>query len=199
MGTGPVKPAEPAVQLVKEKTPKKVEVREPEEFRKKPVNQEKRNNLQRRNRGQKAPPDTAMWVVQRLAEDKLDRTIGILSLWPHSSRQAECSEETINEINKLRDQEAAEVLEELQRPKQYIQKYGKNQMNVDIQLQTLTEGRFLKTKALLDCGSTGSCINKEYVQREGLQTKKVALPIPIYNADGTRNKKGSITKYVPIY
>ena len=68
-------------------------------------------------------------------------------------------------------------------------------MNVNIQLHTLDDGQFLKMKALLDCGSTGSCINRNYVEREGVQTKRVALPIPIYR---TINKEGPITEYVEI-
>ena len=61
-----------------------------------------------------------MWVVQRLAEEKPERTIGILSLWVNPARQAEVTKETIDEINQLSDQEAVEALEELQRGKQYI-------------------------------------------------------------------------------
>jgi hypothetical protein len=61
-----------------------------------------------------------MWVAQRLAEEKLDRTIGILSLWVNPARQAEVTEETIDEINQLSNQEAVEALEERQRRKQYI-------------------------------------------------------------------------------
>jgi predicted DNA-binding protein len=62
----------------------------------------------------------AMWVVQRLAEDKLERTIGILSLWASPTQQAEVTEEIINEIHQLSDQDAVEALEELQHGKQYI-------------------------------------------------------------------------------
>ena len=74
---------------------------------------ERRHNLQRRNGSRRAPLSSAMWVVQRLAEDKPERTIGILSLWVNPARQAEVTKEMINEINQLSDQEAVEALEEL--------------------------------------------------------------------------------------
>ena len=71
------------------------------------------HNLQRQNGGRRALPSSAMWVTQRLAEEKPERTIGILSLWVNPTRQAEVTEETINEINQLSDQDAVEALEEL--------------------------------------------------------------------------------------
>jgi hypothetical protein len=53
-------------------------------------------------------------------------------------------------------------------------------------------------KALLDSGCTGSAINKKFVEKHGISTKKVVRPILIYNADGMRNKAGSIREYVEI-
>ena len=74
---------------------------------------EMRHNLQRRNGSRSAPPSLAMWVAQRLVEEKPERTIGILSLWVNPAQQAEVTKETINEINQLSDQDAVEALEEL--------------------------------------------------------------------------------------
>ena len=71
-------------------------------------------------------------------------------------------------------------------------------MDVPVQLQTIDDGRFFATKALLDSGCTGSAINKKFVEKNGISTKKVARPIPIYNADGTKNEAGSIKEYVEI-
>ena len=71
-------------------------------------------------------------------------------------------------------------------------------MDVPVQLQTVDDGRFFATKALLDSGCTGSAINNKFVEKHGISTKKVARPIPIYNADGTRNEVGSIKVYVEI-
>ncbi|SJL08318.1 uncharacterized protein ARMOST_11681 [Armillaria ostoyae] len=54
----------------------------------------------------------------------------------------------------------------------------------------------LVTKGLLDSGCTSSSINCTFVQKHGLDTKKMAVPIAVYNADGTRNKAGDITEFV---
>ena len=84
-GTGPIKPEEPNIQLEKVVTShKNAMVIELETSKKKPANLERQHNLHKRNRGLRAPSDMAMWVTKRLAEDKLDKTMGILSLWSHS-------------------------------------------------------------------------------------------------------------------
>ncbi|SJL17380.1 uncharacterized protein ARMOST_20930 [Armillaria ostoyae] len=52
------------------------------------------------------------------------------------------------------------------------------------------------TRALLDSGCTSSAINHAFVQQHALSTIKTAVPIIVYNADGTRNKAGDITEFV---
>ena len=71
-------------------------------------------------------------------------------------------------------------------------------MDVPVQLRTVDDGRFFATKALLDSGCTGSAINKKFVEKHSISTKKVVRPIPIYDADGRRNEAGSIKEYVEI-
>ena len=65
-------------------------------------------------------------------------------------------------------------------------------------LQTLDDGHILQIIMLLDSGCTGSCIDKEYVHENNIQTKKVPLPIPVYNADGSLNEGGPITEFVEV-
>jgi hypothetical protein len=57
--------------------------------------------------------------VQRLTEAKKEQWKGILSLWAHPKRQAKVTEETINAINGLSDEDAVEALKEL-RTKRFI-------------------------------------------------------------------------------
>ncbi len=49
----------------------------------------------------------------------------------------------------------------------------------------------LSTKGLLDSGCTSSAINRSFVE-----TRKINVPIPVYNADGTHNAGRDITEYV---
>jgi hypothetical protein len=112
-----------------------------------------------------------MWVAQRLAESPQEQRKGILGLWVHPKRQAEVTDETIEEINALSDQDAMEALKELQLPIQYIRKQGGQQMNFEARLQTLEDGRIFLIKALLDSGCTGSCISRDYVRDNQIPTK----------------------------
>ena len=103
-------------------------------------NLEVRHNFQRRNGGQRAPPGTAKWVAQQLAEEKPEQRIGILRLWVNTKRLAEATEETIKEINNLSDEDAETALNEMRRPKQFIRRQGSMQMNLSVQLQMLEDG-----------------------------------------------------------
>jgi hypothetical protein len=62
-------------------------------------NLETRHSFQQRNGGQQAPPETAKWVAQQLAEEKPEQRIGILRLWVNPKRQVKAMEEMIEEIN----------------------------------------------------------------------------------------------------
>jgi Retroviral aspartyl protease len=159
---------------------------------------EMRHNFQRRFRGRMTTPGTAMWVAQRLAEAKKEEQKGILGLWAHPKRQAEVTEETVNAINDLSDEDAIEALKDLRKTRRFIRAVGKDQMSVPVHLQTLDDGHILRVIALLDSGCTGSCIDKEFVRKNNIQTKKVPLPIPVYNADGSLNEGGPITEFVEV-
>ncbi|SJL13532.1 uncharacterized protein ARMOST_16976 [Armillaria ostoyae] len=67
---------------------------------------------------------------------------------------------------------------------------------LDIQLTPCTGRQVLQTQGLLDSGCTSSTINRAFVQKHGLDTKKTTIPIAVYNADGTHNKVGDITEFV---
>jgi len=118
-------------------------------------NPETRHSFQRRFRGQKTAPGTAMWVAQQLAEEKEEQRIGILSTWVHNQQWAEVTQETIEEINNLSDKDAIEALNELRMPRRYIRKQGQSQMNIAVLLQALSDGNTFRLKALLDSGCTG--------------------------------------------
>ena len=54
------------------------------------------------------------------------------------------------------------------------------------------------TTALLDSGATDSFIDKGMIDRYGLEVIAFDQPIPVFNADGGRNKLGDITGYVDL-
>lgn len=56
----------------------------------------------------------------------------------------------------------------------------------------------MDAEALLDTGSTGSCMHRDFVRRHRLETHMFDVPIEVYNADGTVNSGGRITHYVDL-
>ncbi len=91
-------------------------------------------------------------------------------------------------------------LKELLQPKQYIaalSRKGKD-LVIDVQIETLENQTKLVTKALVDSGCTSSAINRTFIEQHNIPTHAMAAPIPVYNADGSRNQGGSITKYTEI-
>ncbi len=88
----------------------------------------------------------------------------------------------------------------MRQPKQYIaalSRKGKDLL-IDIQIETLENRTTLATKALVDSGCTSSAINQSFIKKHNIPTHTTAAPIPVYNANGTRNQGGSITKYTKI-
>ncbi len=86
-------------------------------------------------------------------------------------------------------------LEELQQPKRYISTLsGKGKdLTIDVQIETLENITKIVTTALVDSGCTSSAINREFIKKHNIPTYATAAPIPVYNANGTRNQGGSIT------
>lgn len=61
-----------------------------------------------------------------------------------------------------------------------------------------TQNNFIIQKTLIDSGCTSSCIDKDFVEMNKSTTKQTPEPIPVTNADGTKNQGGDITKYVSL-
>src|SRR3981189_1080468 len=137
-----------------------------------------------------APGGSVYWVAQRMLEETTDKAIGILRLWTHDKRQEEATEEMVALINDLSDTDAIRALNQLQEPKQYVCFSGphKEQLDLDIRIQTIANNCLFPTKALLDCRSTGSCVNQKFVKKNGLTTCKAVVLIKTYNADGSLNQ-----------
>ena len=55
-----------------------------------------------------------------------------------------------------------------------------------------------RVTSLIDSGCTKSCIDTGLVKRFKVSKKRLRVPMPVYNADGTLNQLGKITKYVEV-
>ena len=72
------------------------------------------------------------------------------------------------------------------------------EVKLSLTFRTTDAMRMFTTKALLDCGATDSFIDKGAIEKYGLTVTKLSDPIPIYNANGGRNKLGDIDGYVEL-
>lgn len=73
-----------------------------------------------------------------------------------------------------------------------------NSIDLDIELRTTDTGAEIRTKALVDSGATGSFIDRDFVARNGIATKRLSRPVPVLNVDGTPNLAGQITEVVDL-
>ena len=70
--------------------------------------------------------------------------------------------------------------------------------DLQVELQTTDTQEVKSSKALLDSGATGLFIDKSFVEKERLNTRKLSNPIPVTNVDGSPNEAGPITDVVDI-
>lgn len=147
-----------------------------------------------------AAPRSALWAARRLQEDKPESAIAILRNWTHNRRYKEATHEMVATLNAMEDDLVIQALCELKLPLYYVRSSGRRQQTLlPVTLHPMElPRREIPIHALLDSGCTGSCIDEDFVRQNGIVTRKTALPIPVYNADGSTNANGSITEFVDI-
>ncbi len=122
-----------------------------------------------------------------------------IAVWIHKDKGAELTNELLDEL-RTGDENTRERLYELCKPPRIIHRHEsmKSDFLVPILLHPATGTKILTTKGLLDSGCTSSAINKCFVDEHRLETRKMAVPIPVYNADGTHNAGGDITEFAEV-
>ncbi|KAF8827051.1 hypothetical protein HHX47_DHR5000761 [Lentinula edodes] len=143
-------------------------------------------------------PNTPEWVAQWLQMDKLPMAIGILRAWMPESRVREASEETVLAVRNLSHATATEAVTNLKSHKRFVRGTRGRELKLRTTIKNIDNGVQIETEALLDSGATGSCINKDFVEQHHLTVKELPVKMPVYNADGTLNKNGSIEGYVQV-
>ena len=140
------------------------------------------SQAQGRFNGEKGKVSTAQWVAQRL-EDSPGMAIGILMAWSHPRKIREINDTLVAKLRNLTDNKVVQALETLATSKQYIRgEKGKNQLDIQLMTSTINGQRNFHLEALIDCGSTGSCIDKQFVKKNNLTIKRLPMPIPVYVA-----------------
>ncbi|SJL16884.1 uncharacterized protein ARMOST_20414 [Armillaria ostoyae] len=140
------------------------------------------------------------WTLRAVCEARNDNAAcAALYIWTHIDRVPELTPELLSEIRKGGEL-ARERLYELHEPPRYLRRRGSNDrdFSLQVQLTTVTGQKTFTTKGLVDSGCTSSAINRAFVRKNQLDTVKTAVPIVVYNADGTHNQAGDITEYVEM-
>ena len=117
----------------------------------------------------------------------------VLRIWSPSSRRAELDEQLVQTINGLEGPRALLAVRSLKEPRRFIRRVGGQQLSLPVVLQRLDNGSAIKVQALVDSGCTGSCINRTFAEKHDIPMHPLPIPVPVYNADGTLNRDGSIT------
>ena len=72
----------------------------------------------------------------------------------------------------------------------------RNKLSFTIPVTVWVAGKKVTVDALVDSGATTTFIDSKIVEKNNLVFRKLAEVHPVYNADGTTNKNGNITKAV---
>ena len=141
------------------------------------------------------------WVVNQVLKDDRTDVIGMhLRQWMTDNRHSEIDDELIRHLKSLSEEQVRQAIKELKKPKpqKMIRGTRGNQLSLPVIIQTEDMSTQFALTALVDSGCTGSCIDVDVVRRFRIPTKKLKVPTPVYNADGTLNQLGKITDYVEV-
>jgi len=67
-----------------------------------------------------------------------------------------------------------------------------------IEVSTTDTSEMHSVKALLDSGATGNFIDRDFVQKKGINTESISRLILVYNVDSSPNEAGQISEVVDV-
>jgi len=67
-----------------------------------------------------------------------------------------------------------------------------------VEIGTTNTSELYSVKALLDSGATGSFIDRDFVQLEGINTQTLSCNIPVFNVNGSPNEAGQISEVIDV-
>ena len=143
------------------------------------------------------PLGSPEWLVHCIQTANVPRAVGELRAWLPNSRQQEATDENILAIRKLEVPDAIEAVKSFKRKKFVRGTKGKD-LKFSVTIENIHNGIITEANALLDCGATGSCVNKAFVDKYQLSVKKLPIKMPVYNADGTLNAGGAIEGFTEV-
>jgi len=67
-----------------------------------------------------------------------------------------------------------------------------------VEIGTMDTSKLYFVEALLDCGATGSLINKDFIHSKGMNTQTLSHNILVFNVNSSPNEAGQISKVVDV-
>ena len=67
-----------------------------------------------------------------------------------------------------------------------------------VEIGTTDTSELHSVEALLDCGATGSLIDRDFVCSKGMNTQTLSHNIPVFNVDSSPNETGQISEVVDV-
>jgi len=67
-----------------------------------------------------------------------------------------------------------------------------------VEIGTTNMSELHSVKAVLDCGATGSLINRDFVRSKEMNTWTLSHNIPVFNVNGSPNKAGQISEVMDV-
>ena len=143
-------------------------------------------------------PWSVEWIKKMADMVDCDRTMKHLKTFVHDSRVNEVTLSLIRRIKELPTAKALLSIRELQRKPQFVkQKQSENSLEVKAMVARPDRSK-LSIVALVDSGCSGLAIDETFVKENNLPTHDIPIQIPVYNANGTMNKGGSISKFTVV-
>ena len=143
-------------------------------------------------------PWSVEWIKKMADTIDSDHVLKHLRSFIHDTWVAEVTLTLIRQIRELPMAKALLSIQELQRKPQFVKrKWSENSLEVKAMVARPDRSK-LPIVALVDLGCSRSAIDKAFVKENNLLTHDIPIPIPIYNADGTMNKGGSISKFTMV-
>ena len=141
---------------------------------------------------------TPEWVFRRIKEQATGQMLTDLTTYTKKGKRKELTEDVIQELRRMAKEDAIWYINLLHSEPKRVIATGKHQMDLKGSIQRTDTGKQISIKALLDSGCTGSCIDETFVDKHGIETRELPKPIPVYNADGTPNANGMVTRMAQL-
>ena len=141
---------------------------------------------------------TPEWVLRRIKEQTTSRALTDLTTYTKKGKRKELTEDVIQELRGMSKEDAIWYINLLHSEPKRVIATGKHQMDLKGSIQRTDTGEQISIKALLDSRCTGSCIDETFVDKHGIETRELPKPIPVYNADGTPNANGMVTRMAQL-